>query len=524
MVEVGDKLKVKVFRFDPTTDQKPYYAEYDVPFTFEKMKIIDVLRYIQEKIDHSLSFTWDCRLWNCGLCGVSVNKRPCLACITDVKEVVANGTLVIEPLPNYPVLKDFVIDRTVELDKLYKLKIKYSRTEPPEKIPEPMDPEQIAIHRDWYLACISCLVCNSACPSYTSNQEEFIGPHLFVKIAKYLSHPRDEGDRAKEATNGGVFSCLGCGRCDVVCPLKLEVSVRTMETLKTAAIEGGYAPPKVRDFLENVYKFGNPFGEPRTKRAEWVKELEVEIYDSNKHEYLLYVGCVASYDSRAQNIAKSVATILSDAKIPFGILGKDENCDGNEVARLGEKGLFELIAQRNIQQLKNLGVEKIITISPHAYNAMKNEYPEFGGDFEVIHYTELLNELIKEGTLNAEKIEAKITYHDPCFLGRRNGIYEPPREILSSISGEEILEMERNRDNSFCCGGGSGNFFTDLVSGDKAPSRLRVREAYNTGAEIIAVSCPICLIMLEDAVKSEGLDKKISVKDISEIVKNALKV
>lgn len=519
MAKVGEILKVKVFRFDPTTDDKPYYKTYDVPFTFEMMKIIDVLRYIQEKIDHSLSFTWDCRLWNCGLCGVSVNKRPCLACITDVKDVTTNGELIIEPLPHYPIVKDLVIDRTPELDEMRKRKIKYVRNDPPETIPEPMDPEQIAFHRDWYLACISCLVCSSACPAFSLKYEEFVGPHLSVKIAKYLSHPKDEGDRAKQAYESGIFRCLGCGRCDVVCPLKLEISEKSIEALKSVCIEEGRVPPRVRDFLENIYKFGNPFGESRAKRREWAKNLQVEDYDSERHEFLLYVGCVASYDSRAQQMARSLAKLLLEADIPFGILGSAENCDGNEVARLGEKGLFELLVKRNIEQFKKFGVKKIVTLSPHAYNSIKNEYPKFGGNFKVLHYTQLLCDLIKSKRLNITgELEVKVTYHDPCFLGRRNGVYEAPREILESIPGIELVEMERNRENSFCCGGGGGNFYTDLVGGKQAPSRIRVKEAHETGAKILAVACPICLIMFEDAIKTEGLEKEISVKDIAEII------
>ncbi|RLI77873.1 (Fe-S)-binding protein [Archaeoglobales archaeon] len=515
-------LKVKVFRFNPTIDDKPYYATYDVPFTFEKMKVIDVLRYIQEKIDHSLSFTWDCRLWNCGLCGVSVNKRPCLACITDVKNVAVNGEIVIEPLSYYPVIKDLVIDRTPEIEEMHKLGIKYIRNNPPEKIPEPMNPEQISFHRDWHLACIDCLVCSSACPAFSLDYE-FLGPHLSVKLAKYLTHPKDEGDRAKQAYEGGIFRCLGCGRCDAVCPLQLEISKNTMELLKSASVEESLAPPAVRDFLENIYKFGNPWGESRAKRGKWAENMGIEGYDSKKHEFLLYVGCVGSYDPRAQQMAKAIAEVLLKVGVSFGILGSAENCDGNEVARLGEKGLFELIAEKNIQQFKKLGVKKIITLSPHAYNSMKNEYPKFRGYFEVIHYTQFLHDLIKNGKLKITKdFEAKVTYHDPCFLGRHNKVYEAPREVLKSIPSLEIVEMGRNRENSLCCGGGSGNFYTDLVGGKQSPSRIRVEEAYNTGAKILAVSCPVCLIMFEDAVKTEGLDKEMVVKDISEIIREVV--
>lgn len=517
-MKVQKILKVKVFRFDPSKDDNPYYVTYNVPFTFEKMKIIDVLRYIQEKLDPSLAFFWDCRLWNCGLCGVSVNKRPCLACLTDVKALVKDNTLLIEPLPNYDVLRDLVVDRTVEIKRQQMLGIKYVRNTPPEGIPEPMDPEKISYHRDWYLTCIDCLVCNAACPVF-SKEYNFLGPHLSVKLAKYLTHPKDQGDRAKQAYEANVFACVNCGRCDIVCPLELKPSSNTMETLKSAAVEEMLVPSKIRDFFENIFKFGNPWGESRTKRGQWAEDIGIEKFDSTRHEFLFYVGCVGSYDTRAKEMTRALAKVFLKIGISFGILGSSETCDGNEVEKMGEKGLFQLIAEKNVQYFKSIGVKKIITLSPHGYNAIKNNYPKVGGNFEVVHYTQLLRELIRNGKLAISKnYGAKVTYHDPCFLGRYNNEYDAPREILKSIPGLELVEMDRNRENSFCCGGGGGNFFTSLVNGSQSPNRVRVKEALDTGAEILAVSCPICLIMLEDAVKTEGLDQEIKVKDISEIL------
>lgn len=515
-------IEVEVFRFDPTMDSKPKYTAYRVPFSFEKMKVIDVLRYIYEKLDHTLSFTWDCRLWNCGLCGVTVNKRPCLACITDVKDVAISNELLIEPLPYYPVLKDLVIDRTVEMEQTRKLGVKYIGVGTPDSIPEPMDPEKIRFHRDWYLTCIDCLVCSSACPVF-SEKYAFIGPHLSLKLAKYLSHPKDGGNRAEQAQKGGLFQCLNCGRCDTVCPLELDVSSNTMELLKSEAVEKSLVPPSIRDFLGNIHKFANPWGEPKSKRRQWTEKMNIEDYDSKKHKYLLYVGCVGSYDTRAQQMSKALTALLAKSDVSFGILGNSENCDGNEVDRIGEKGLFQLIAEENIQQFNKAGVTQIITLSPHAYNTMKNDYPRLGGRFEVAHYTQVLNTLIDHRRLKvAKSLEAKITYHDPCFLGRHNDEYDSPRELLKAIPGVDLVEMERYRENSFCCGGGGGNFYTELVNDERSPGGIRVEEAYNTGARILAVSCPTCLIMLEDSVKTQDLDEKIVVKDISEILKDVV--
>ena len=290
-------------------------------------------------------------------------------------------------------------------------------------------------------------------------------------------------------------------------------------------MEEGLVSPKVRDFLECIYKYGNPWGGSRNRRDEWAKDTEITQYNPS-HEFLYHVGCVGSYDTRAQDMAKALSDVLLKSGVSFGILGAKENCDGNEVNQLGEKGLFELLAKSNIQLFKDLKVRKIVTLSPHAYNAMKNEYPKFGGNFEVMHYTQLLRDLIKSGKLELSKgfsAKLRVTYHDPCFLGRWNREYTAPREILNAIPNVELVEMGRNKENAFCCGGGSGNFYTDFLGGtENSPSRVRIKEAYETDAKILAVSCPSCLTMLEDAIKTEGLEGKMAVKDISEIVKDVI--
>jgi len=520
-MEQQNILKVRVFRFDPSVDQEPSYKDYEVPFLFEKMKVLDVLRYIQEKLDYTLSFTWDCRLWNCGLCGVSVNRRPCSACLTDVKSVVFDNRLLIEPLPEYPVIKDLVIDRTIEVEQMRKVGIQYDRHNGDfslDRIPEIMDPERVAFFRDWYLACIDCLVCNAACPAF-SIQGDFVGPHLSVRLAKYLAHPTDRGNRAKQANEGGIFRCLNCRRCDIVCPISLEISNKTMERLKSEAVEKGYAPPPVRDFLENVFKFGNPWGMSPSKRAKWAEDLGISRFDSQKHDFLLYIGCTGSYDTRGQEAARSLTKLLLKAGLSFGILGEKETSDGNDVNRMGEKGLFEEIAKKNIERFDNLGVRKIVTLSPHAFNTFKNEYPSLGGRYEVMHYTQLLTDLVSSKKLKLVKnLTGKICFHDSCFLGRYNNEYEAPREIIRAIPGLELVEMERIRQNSFCCGGGGGNFVTGLDEGNQRPNRIRIKEARATGANIVGVSCPKCLIMFEDAVKAENLEKEIMVKDLSELL------
>jgi Fe-S oxidoreductase len=318
-----------------------------------------------------------------------------------------------------------------------------------------------------------------------------------------------------------MFSCVTCKNCVEHCPMKFKDDiVDWIVSARKDIIEKGAVLSSVRDFLNNIHKYGNPWGEARGKRAVWAED--VKRYKPGD-EFLFYVGCVGSYDERGQRMARSFAELLEKADVSYGILGSEEECDGNEVYVLGEMGLFQELARKNTGKFKELNVKKVVTLSPHAYNVMKNKYPRYG-TFEVFHYTEVLLKIIQEAKLKLSELNVEVTYHDPCFLGRYNNIYEVPRKILKNIPGIKLVEMDRNRENSFCCGGGSGNFVMDLLGGsEESPSRIRVKEAYETGAEILAVACPSCLTMFEDAVKNEGLEKELFVKDISELLKEVSK-
>jgi Fe-S oxidoreductase len=291
---------------------------------------------------------------------------------------------------------------------------------------------------------------------------------------------------------------------------------------KSEMVERGKIPAAVKEFLGNVQRQGNPYGKARSKRGEWKEGIAVEQYQGQ--DFLYYVGCEGSYDTRAQRSARALAKVLQKAGVSFGVLGNEENCDGNEVGKLGEEALFEMLAEDNIAQFKGLGVKKIVALSPHSYNAMKNDYPKHDGKFKVLHYTQLLQNLINEGKLKISgNLHAKVTYHDPCFLGRWNGEYDAPRAILASVPGIQVVEMEKAKVSALCCGGGGGNFYIDSLGGSEdSPARRRVREAHETGANILAVACPNCLTMLEDAVKAEGLESSLTVKDISEIIEEVL--
>jgi Fe-S oxidoreductase len=280
-------------------------------------------------------------------------------------------------------------------------------------------------------------------------------------------------------------------------------------------VNSGLVTPKVARFFQNIEAYGNPYRELRGNRGKWAEGMGIEPY--NGQEFLFYVGCVGSFDEKGQRAAQAVGRLLLKAGVSFGILGPAEECDGNEIRILGESRIFEMLKGSNTALFQKAGVKKIITLSPHSYNVFRNEYPS---RFELLHYTQVLHDLIKGGRLKpTSKLNMKITYHDPCFLGRHAGEYEAPREILRAIPGVELIEMERNRQNSFCCGGGSGNFYTDSFGGgENSPSRIRVREAAKTGAGLLAVACPTCAVMLGEAIRDEGLEERLIIKDISEVV------
>jgi len=292
--------------------------------------------------------------------------------------------------------------------------------------------------------------------------------------------------------------------------------------LRSILIERGKVPQTIIDSLENIYKFGNPFGLSRAKRSEWARDLKVnQASEANKTGLLYFVGCVPSYETRAQEIARSMAITLNRLGIDFSILGEKENCCGNEVYSLGERGLFEILMQENTKLFQQYGVSKIITTSPHCFNALKNRYRI--NEIEVQHYTQFFADLIDKGKLKfSKRIDKKIAFHDPCYLGRHNDIFDEPRKILESIPGVKLVELEHSKGRSICCEGGGGRMWYDPPEEETRLAVDRIREAVEAGADILAVACPFCLLTLEDAAKNAIKDYRIEVKDLMEVVRECL--
>lgn len=377
------------------------------------------------------------------------------------------------------------------------------------------------IHR-----CFRCGYCKLTegytdfnCPPHRAFRFESYSPGGRMWLIRALmNHEISNTEHYREI----LFSCTMCANCVEHCvfPFKEDL-VNIFVAARGELINTGVIPPGVRDFLKNIQLSGNPYKQPARERAQWAHDLGIPEYTDQ--EYLLYVGCVGSYDEQGQKSAKAVARLLLHAGVSFGILGRNELCEGNEVRFLGDEALFAYLAKQNIDQFSELGIRKIITVDPHAYNALKNDYPPLGGEFDVFHYTQILAPLMDSDRFALSKYPVALTYHDPCYLGRHNNEYDAPRKILMSVPGLQMTELDTSGENSLCCGGGGGNFFTDILgSGQDSPARVRVRQAHDAGIRIIAVACPMCAKMLTDAVRTEEFSGDLEVLDIAEVVHRAL--
>jgi len=354
------------------------------------------------------------------------------------------------------------------------------------------------------------------CPPYVAFRFESYSPGGRMWLLRaWLDHKLAPSRRFQEI----LFSCTACRNCVEQCALpKIKDELLAAFTAGKEKLAGeGKVPPAVRDCLTRLQKYGNPYGISKRKRTDWAADDGVELFA--EQDYLFFPGDVGAFDSRGQEITRSVAALLTRLGISFGILGAREVSDGNEANAMGEPELFRWLAEENIKHFNQMNVKRIIALSPHGFNALKNDYPALGGAFQVWHYTQILADCIGSLSFQDQPSQVRVTYHDPCYLGRHNWEYRAARKILAALPGVELREMDRSMRDALCCGGGGGNIFTDIIgNGPLSPARDRVAEALDTGAEILAVSCPTCAVMLADAVKANNLDDRIQVKEISEIV------
>lgn len=380
-------------------------------------------------------------------------------------------------------------------------------------------------------ACTKCGRCHEACPARAAGYP--LSPRDFILDLRLHNDQARGRDLPGKSLIGDVidpetlWSCRTCGACLEICPVGVEHPVKIVK-MRRQLVETDNLDPLLRTMLNTIGTSGNSFGEQGRKRGGWTKELEFKVKDVRQEaaDLLWFVGDQASFDPRNQRVSRTVARIFKAAKVDFGLLYEGEKTAGNDVRRIGEEGLFESLVEYNLEQMaKAKAFQRVVTTDPHSFNTLHNEYPDFGKVAPVIHYTELLCDLFDSGALKVKKpLGLKVTFHDPCHLGRLNKRYDAPRRVLELI-GCQLVEMPRNRDNSFCCGAGGGRIWIPDKPGTKKPSEMRVREAAALGQiDVFVTCCPKDLTMFEDARKTAGFEKDFVVEDIAELVAKAIEL
>ncbi len=362
-----------------------------------------------------------------------------------------------------------------------------------------------------FQSCYQCGICDVVCP--WNRVREFSMRRLVRQATFGLTEIESED----------IWRCTTCGTCPQRCPRgvkQIDISV----SLRRIATEFDVFPNSVASVITvggSLMSEGNPFNMDRANRADWAEGLGVKSFNEEM-EVLYYTGCYYSYDPRIQKVAKATVEILKKAGVNFGILGNDEVCCGESIRKTGNEEAFRHLAKENIKTFIDRGVKKILVSSPHCYHTFKNEYPEFNAHFEIVHMSEFLSELLAEGRLEPTKeFGQKITYHDPCYLGRHNGIFDAPREVLGQIPGAQINEMAENRENSFCCGGGGGRIWMETPKEERFAD-LRLQQALDVEAEVLVTTCPYCITNFTDSALGLDEGQAIEIKDITEILLEVL--
>lgn len=384
-------------------------------------------------------------------------------------------------------------------------------------------------------ACTDCGRCQDRCPAYLTGKP--LSPRKVIQDLK--AHWLERGPAllsvkaASPATNGGgvknligeviledeLWSCTTCRACQEICPVWVEHIDKIVDLRRNLVLEQARIPETGEAILKCIETRGHSCRGTTLTRTDWTSGLGIKLLSEDSNvDLVYYVGCAAALEDRSMKIAVSMGKILKTAGVNFAVLGPEETCCGEPARRLGNEYLFQMQAMKNIELLKNYNVKKILTACPHCFNTIKNEYPQFGGEFEVIHHTQFIAELLREGKIKpALMSDGKLTYHDSCYLGRHNDIYKPPRQILAKIASSKLFEMKRRGRNGFCCGGGGGRYWMEERIG-KRISEERIEDVIDIGADIVATACPYCLQMFEDALKAKEAAELVKAFDIAELV------
>ena len=393
-------------------------------------------------------------------------------------------------------------------------------------------------------ACTVCGRCTSVCPANATGKQ--LDPReIVLKIGQVMS---ESGSPPVSATVSNttdlkvssssvfelitpeeIWACTSCKACDEICPVNIEILDKILDIRRHLALMASEFPAELGKAYVAMENSSNPWGSSQEKRLDWTKELDFDVPvlgqpGTETAEYLYWIGCAGAFDDRNIHVTRAVATLLHRANISYAVLGPKEQCTGDSARRTGNEFVYQQLAVQNIKTMNSYNIKKVITQCPHCFNTIANEYPQLGGDYEVIHHSQLLTELVSSGRIEVGTSENpySITYHDSCYLGRHNDIYMAPREIVGSIGGIEIREMKRQGTQSFCCGAGGGRMWMEESEGRKINIE-RVTEAVETGADEVAVACPFCYIMMDDGIKELGQDENVRVRDVSLILLDNLK-
>jgi Fe-S oxidoreductase len=378
-------------------------------------------------------------------------------------------------------------------------------------------------------ACAVCGRCTDVCPANISGKT--LSPmHIVLNLKEHLV---DTVAGTPEDTDGGVigqsigeealWDCLTCGACVQECPVGVEHINTLVDMRRNLVMERASMPETAMNALMSMEQRGHPWRGTTYTRTDWAEGLGVKtLAEHPEAAVLFWVGCTAALEQRSRAVARAMASVLKRAGVDFAILGGEETCTGDPARRMGNEYLYQTMAKQSIETLNRYSVKKIVTVCPHCFNTIKNEYPHLGGEFEVQHYSEFVSELIAQGKIKpVARVEAKVAYHDSCYLGRHNGVYDAPREIAKAIPGVELVEMERRRERGFCCGAGGGHMWMEESRGRRV-NHVRTEQFLETKADTVGVSCPFCLQMFEEGISSMGVEGSKRARDLIEILDESL--
>ncbi len=382
-----------------------------------------------------------------------------------------------------------------------------------------------------YFSCTECGRCQDLCPAH--NTQKPLSPKMLILDLKHNMYANKEKLLAgkfeevtpaidENVTEDVIWACTSCRACEVACPVFIEHTDKIYEIRRNLVMMESKFPAEVQTVFKNMETNASPWAFAASDRANWAEGLSIKTMaeDSNV-DVLLWVGCAGSFDDRNKKVLRSFSNLLKKAGVRFSILGTEEQCTGDPARRIGNEYLYQTLAKANIDTMNRYSVKQIVTACPHCFNTIKNEYKDFGGTYEVFHHTQFIAKMIAEGKLKPSKgIDETVTFHDSCYLGRWNGIYEQPRSILKSLPSARVVEMKSNHDQSMCCGAGGGRMWMEERIG-KHVNIARTEQALDTKAGIVAASCPFCMTMLTDGVKSKDMQDKVKVMDIAELMDQA---